>query len=331
MQTLDEFVTRARSQNDTHHESNIQTLTSLADKVSQAHLEVRRYLDDLKDQAMDYESRAVKQNSALQESVDGLTGTLGNPLCELQSDTGDVAMADYAPTGNTPQKVVYEYPTELPRTEPHDSLLARARGPGTPARSSSRSKESTPATQHSTPLIGSRSPSPTKAPVYNDVENEEGACHPPAETSPAKREISSTTTTSTGLREIDVNVVPRPQASSHGHTIRPGISDSLKLGGVPGAGDNNGVDENSVVMQQEDLLPPPAKRRLSSSVEEGAKTNVGDNGGNGGGGTGKVADKVGVRRATRRSNISAVGDGRGNMPPPARPSGGRRGLRSNAL
>src|SRR5436190_146908 len=81
MQSLDEFVTRARSQNGRQHDSKLQNLTA----------EVRE------------------------------------PLVELQSNIQSAPLTEYTVTGDTPQKVQYTYPASLPRTESHESLIAKLR------------------------------------------------------------------------------------------------------------------------------------------------------------------------------------------------------------
>jgi kinesin family protein 11 len=310
MQALDAFVTRARSQNGAHHESSIKTLSTLAAKVGDAHSEVRRYLDELRDQTNDFESRSTEQNGMLKDSVEGLTVNLRKPLSELRSVVQQTTMADYIPTGTTPQKRAYDHPTVLPRTEPHENILSRLRDPESPSHSSNRS---TPVSvQSPASLADSRSPSPSRGSVFNDGEDEEGAYRPPPEQSPVRPGPAVVT----GLRELDVNVVPRPQTTAT--AFGPGISDSVKLGGVPGANDDGLMNNKDLAGHHGEMLPPPAKRHFSSRMSANML----------GVGQQKVVERTNVRRLTR--NIGVVGEGRENVPlPAARQLGGRRRLRSS--
>jgi kinesin family protein 11 len=59
---------------------------------------------------------------------------LCQPLGALREDISSTTIREYEPTGETPQKMQYQYPTELPRTQPAHALLAGMEGAPTPSK-----------------------------------------------------------------------------------------------------------------------------------------------------------------------------------------------------
>jgi kinesin family protein 11 len=115
------------------------------------------------------------QTSSLQDSLAPLDSVLRQPLAELRDNIRNTVLQEYQPTGETPQKIQYQYPTELPRTEAHETLLAALRRPSSPSKQ------------------------PTMIPVvFNDASGDEVPFNPYA--SLLERRPT------TGLREIDVNI-----------------------------------------------------------------------------------------------------------------------------
>ena len=88
------------------------------------------------------------------------------------------SFVEYAPTGETPQRVQYIYPNVLPRTEPHQKLLAGG-------------SKSLTAPDISDLIEGNISPS--KSIVYTDAQDDDVALVRPS-------------SMDGGLREINVNV-----------------------------------------------------------------------------------------------------------------------------
>ena len=60
----------------------------------------------------------------LREAFDPLDERVVQPLSGLREDVSKAVLREYEPTGETPEKVRYQYRTELPRTEPHEVLIA---------------------------------------------------------------------------------------------------------------------------------------------------------------------------------------------------------------
>ncbi len=57
------------------------------------------------------------------------------PLTELRKDITNFAMREYEPNGDTPGKTRYQFPTEFPRTVPHDILIAGTQYDPVPSKS----------------------------------------------------------------------------------------------------------------------------------------------------------------------------------------------------
>jgi len=126
--------------------------------------------DRVRDVGTDISSRT----SSIQASLPPLTTTIQQPLSELRSNMTNAPLKEYIPTGETPQKTQYQFPTALPHTDPHEKLLIK----------------------HSLrqPSTITTSTSPSKSLIYTDT--------PPSTTSAP----SSPTKGPPGLRELDMNV-----------------------------------------------------------------------------------------------------------------------------
>lgn len=213
-----------------------------------------------------------------QEQVTEIEGLLGfleeqtRPvLQELRAGVTTSTMMEYSPTGQTPQKREWNYPTDLPRTENQESIIAKRRGLPDPALSSktpstartpgrSPWKQMSPRKGHGSP---SKLPSPKKTKIFTDVEV-------PPTSQPCEPPPKPTTTTTvpveqakSGLKEIDINVAGRPTASISASTEereRPVLLDfSKSLGSAAG--------------------PPPLKRHATTNavVESKLPTKLGRN------------------------------------------------------
>ncbi|KAF4635394.1 hypothetical protein G7Y89_g2704 [Cudoniella acicularis] len=187
MQALDDFVTRAKSQNAQHHDSHIQSLGSLSKTVGSSYENIGSHFNSTYERVRDLGDEMSTKTSSLQETLAPLDSVLRQPLADLRSGITTTMFQEYQPTGETPQKVQYQFPTELPRTEAHENLLAALRRP-----------------------ISSGSPSkPTMVPVvFNDAMD--GVILESTTVSVFSSSVSASTserpTIGGGLRELDANV-----------------------------------------------------------------------------------------------------------------------------
>ncbi|KJX97798.1 kinesin family protein [Zymoseptoria brevis] len=224
---LDEIVSRVQSQNEEHHDAHSASLGQLASNVQASYRNIGEHFDT------SY-SRTQSLGNDMQERVDALTRTLPalsangdvrQPLHNLRSAMSAAEIAEYSATGETPARMQYTYPTVLPRTESHATLLDRMRGVPT-AESVQRSP------QRRCPSKSKSSPtklllSPTKPNVFADS--------PPSLAFPVtipRPAIASSNASS--LRELDVNVAATGLATVAAGD--PGVEtgdDSNKLSAPP--------------------------------------------------------------------------------------------------
>ena len=201
MQILDDFVTRARLQNEKHHETHVQSLHGLASTVRESHNHVSDHFTLAQDRIRDLGTNHLAQRMAVQAMLPFLTSTIQVQLTNLRAKIANAKLKEYSPTGETPRKTHYDFPTTLPRTEPHEKLLAKLSRPTTsssqaPSRTSSPNKQA----------------SPSKQPIYNDAPTAL-----PNPLTPCKEDAKPLPSTTPGLREIDINITasaPLPKFST---------------------------------------------------------------------------------------------------------------------
>jgi len=173
MEALDEFVTRARSQNDSNHREHVSSLQSMTHVVQESFRGVEA---DLAQRSANVGALESDYNSRVGEATVTFahhTTSMREPLERLRNDLAKRPWEVYAPTGATPVKKDWIYTTNLPRTNPPTVMNPPPMG-RTPSRLASPQKVS-----------------PSKLPVYTDQP-------PPAAITLA--EIKG------GLKEVDVNV-----------------------------------------------------------------------------------------------------------------------------
>ncbi|PGH31979.1 kinesin family member 11 [[Emmonsia] crescens] len=282
MQALDAFVMRARSQNDSHHESRIRTLENLGCNIRESYQGIHGSLDEFGIKARTFRDDVLDDHEAIQEPIDNLTEDIRTPLAELQSNIQSKSLTEYTKTGETPQKTQYDYPSTLPRTEPHDALIARMRGTEEPQGNPTDSEVSP--TVPSSLRLCSPIKSPAKAMVYQDGGNEVGPNNPPT-----TMNVKPTSSSSAGLREVDINVAAKPPSSA-GFAQSTDFSSSF--GSCP--------DENPRDAACKDLMPPPSKRRVTSSPLATSGIITGDS---------KLPQKVTGRRNAALKGLGMIMEG----------------------
>lgn len=194
MKALDDFVIRARAQNALHQDKHSQSLKGLSSTVRSSYDNINTHFTYSYERVRDMGVEMSAQTASLRDALAPLDQHLREPLAHLRSDIERTEMQEYQPTGDTPQKIQYTYPMELPRTDAHDILLAAMRNT----------------------LVESQLQSPTKAPTTIPVVfHDEKTISNSGQLSSLHSSRSSRTTpdteqrpgTSGGLREIDANLM----------------------------------------------------------------------------------------------------------------------------
>ena len=248
MAALDEFVTRARSQNDRNHTIHAESRRDLSGNTHQTFATLTQVLDSTSDNLSAFGTNNSSDLSSLQDNIGPLTEVVHQSLAQLQNNVQGAPLRDYVHTGETPQKKDWTYPTTLPQTEDHESMLAKLRGLPDPKQQAlangTRTPGRSPRKMASPRKAGSPSklPSPSKGKVYTDVPAAHtGNAHSQPETAAVNAGFGS------GLREIDMNIV---QSGSQ----RPVSSDGL-LPSEFSKSVGSGVQQ------------PPLKRHATTGIE----------------------------------------------------------------
>lgn len=139
MESLDAFVTRARSENASHHEKHSESMEGLSSTVEQSFGNISNHFKVTFDRVKDLGEEMETETEEMQDGLEPLTQELCKPLSNLRKDIESTNIKEYQPTGATPMKMQYQYPTNLPRTEAHEALLANMKDESTPTKPVSES------------------------------------------------------------------------------------------------------------------------------------------------------------------------------------------------
>lgn len=116
MLALDDFVAHARTENTTHHESHGQSVQALSNTVEQSFSNILSHFKSTFDRVKNVGEEMELDTNDMREALEPLDSQLCQPLTNLREGISTTTLQEYQPTGDTPQKAVYQYPTVLPRT-----------------------------------------------------------------------------------------------------------------------------------------------------------------------------------------------------------------------
>ncbi|KAI9673351.1 MAG: kinesin motor protein cin8 [Trizodia sp. TS-e1964] len=214
MQALDDFVRRARSQNDEHHSLHRDSMSGLSSNIRQSYRGISNTFSSGHDRNQNLGTELSSIQSNLEATLLPFIANVRQPLIELRSNIIGETLKEYIPTGETPQKIQYEFPSVLPRTEAHETLVAALRSTSSSSFSSNElmttileTKVTNPTSTNnhaSTPIVfADTSCTSTTIPVISEITDcdEEVALL----VLPSSSELKPTRDLG-GLREIAVNV-----------------------------------------------------------------------------------------------------------------------------
>jgi kinesin family member 11 len=175
MHDLDDFVARARAENGNHHEQHSESMKALSTTVHMSFSNISTHFKQTFDR-VEILGDAVEDGAhELRQTLPTLEQTVCEPLLRLRGEVLGTTLREYEPTGATPEKTQYNYPTEVPRTDAHDVLIAGLTDASTPTK-----------------------PAPV---VFSDVDSSEAAKSPP----PAALE-NAHNPLNMSLREVNPNL-----------------------------------------------------------------------------------------------------------------------------
>lgn len=124
MKDLDDFVTRARSENSEHHQQHAESMQSLSKTVENSFSNISTHFTNTFDRVRNLGDDMEADSRKLKDALLPLGENICSPLSNLRDDINSTVLREYEPTGETPEKRSYQYPTELPRTEAPEVLVA---------------------------------------------------------------------------------------------------------------------------------------------------------------------------------------------------------------
>ncbi|KAF2658498.1 kinesin-domain-containing protein [Lophiostoma macrostomum CBS 122681] len=196
LHSLDEIVSRVRAQNVAHHAAHTSSLSALSSTVQSSYSSIGDHLSTSFTRVQSLESDMFAQATAIKDTLPTLSedATIRAPLHELRTAMANQQLVEYKPTGETPQRIAYTIPSDLPRTEAHETLLSRLRD---------------------RPASSDASRSPTKGLVFNDATNSTSTTD----------DLFTTTTTTKPLFARSISAMPGLGSSTSGMLgTGPGLS-----------------------------------------------------------------------------------------------------------
>ncbi|KAK6070419.1 kinesin related protein 2 [Seiridium cupressi] len=136
MTSLDDFVTRARSQNGAHHDQYVGSFHELSGNVEDSYSNIDSHFKETFSRVQALESAMEAATETVVDALEPLGENVCQPLSDLREEIAATKLQEYQPTGSTPQKVAYEYPTDLPQTKSHSALINELHGTSSPSKAS---------------------------------------------------------------------------------------------------------------------------------------------------------------------------------------------------
>jgi kinesin family protein 11 len=200
MEALDDFATRAKSENANHHASRAELIETMSDVVEQSYASTTSHFKAELDRVRDFGEKMESELNDLRDGLDPLDTQVRQPLANLREEIIGTGLQEYQPTGETPQKTQYSYPTHLPRT-----------------RAGSRSSQRISSIAESTtPSDSPRSSSLANPATLIFSDNDMDSKTMPIPSSPSIHFSDRTNHTITSLREINPNTTT---FDTHANTI----------------------------------------------------------------------------------------------------------------
>lgn len=125
MESLDDFVSRAKLENANHHESHAQSVKIVSSTVEQSFENISTHFETTFGRIKNLGEAMELDVNDLHEGLEPLDAQICQPLANLREEIGSTSLQEYQPTGATPQKAQYQYPTSLPRTQRQSLLVSQ--------------------------------------------------------------------------------------------------------------------------------------------------------------------------------------------------------------
>ncbi|KAF2032229.1 kinesin-domain-containing protein [Setomelanomma holmii] len=244
LQSLDDIVAQIREQNNTHHAAQTTSLSALSSTVQVSYDSIGEHLSSSFERVQSLEADVSAQAGSLKDTLPILSADadIRAPLHELRDNISSQNLIEYNPTGETPQRVSYQIPSDLPRTETHDNLLSRLRDRPATSETSSRSPLKQPIFNDATNTLPSPTDmfklSTTTKPVF--VRSVSATSHPHTIAN-----IPLSNGTGASLRELDINIVAQESAHTQPLPLVSQSSDNMVMAMPPNKKQRSNADDGS--------------------------------------------------------------------------------------
>lgn len=245
---LDDIASRIRTQNDSHYDAHIASLDLIGTNLNQSHT-------DTDDNFKAVFTRMEELKCAVEDDIESLQNVVSisdkearEPLRGLKDEVRAQIMTEYVPTGDTPERQDYSYPSTLPSTGSRESLLAKLHESKTIDKLDSFDKLP----------IGEFAQSPPKSVIFTDSPDSKHS-------RPSSQNGNITSTTGNTLRQLDVNILPGitdNSPSTHSEPITASDSFNVKL--APALKRQN--TSSAVAAHGSHKLPKKATRKTVTST-----------------------------------------------------------------
>ncbi|KYG41463.1 hypothetical protein M433DRAFT_158994 [Acidomyces richmondensis BFW] len=294
---LDDILSRVRNQNDEHHVAHAASFAQLAANVQQSYQSIGKHFETSYERTKALDADMGERAAAVRATLPVLSeeGDVRQALALLRGDVQAGQLAEYISTGETPAKIQYSYPTVLPRTDDHETLINRMRGnsrrPKSPVKSPQKQRSPFKANTTISPSKPPSSPSKTAVftdtpPPFDQSSHEQSASEPasrPATLAAAAAAASS----QPSLRELDANVA----ISSGILTVQAGdvaaVASDFESGEVP-------------LLHKIPTAPPSLLKRHNTNPLSSSQ----------------IESKLPMKRSLRMTTAGAEGRDKENLAPP---------------
>ena len=133
MQDLDEMVTRAETRNSEQLDQHAASVGKMSSVVTTTFAQLSNHAQETVGRAEVFVEDVEARTNELRDNWEPVDETLCEPLSDLREGITGTSIQEYVSTGQTPEKVQYQYALDLPRTAPRQVLLAALNPAPTPA------------------------------------------------------------------------------------------------------------------------------------------------------------------------------------------------------
>ena len=278
VETLVHLIGEAQTANDHHHQEEAEGRSNLVSSVAGNYQSIVERLTDNSVQLQGMNLDLARNAHSILDSFSMLEGGVHKSLEDLRANAAAKEMEACAPTGETPQRTAYQYPTRLPVTDAHDLRVAfrdgrKRRIPQSPKHSAKKRA------QRRDVLVDTE---------YSRPQSQQGEVTM-ADDDDVEGDRTMNTAVSSGLREIAVNVsagllktataLPHNTNDSEHTEIDIEIDNSKSndsIATAAAAAPTNAMTSSSFMLSRSayggkpssgvssSMMPPPAKRRRNT-------------------------------------------------------------------